>query len=110
MSETSKTALRAAIVATLMAGFIATAAEAAPTNNGQPADTIHPNIHGKVGQGDGTNANPNGVNDNGGDIHGIGNNPGQDGTNPNDDGVSGFSNSLQTVHGGIGAYNKNALP
>ncbi len=105
MSENSKTALRAAIVATLMAGLIATAAEAAPTNNGQPADTIHPNIHGKVGQGDGTNANPNG-NGNGGQIHGIGNVPGQSGA----DASGGFADQLQTVHGGIGAYNKNALP
>jgi hypothetical protein len=105
MSENSKTALKAAIVATLMAGLIATAAEAAPQNNGQPADTIHPNIHGKVGQGDGTNANPNG-NGNGGQIHGIGNVPGQSDA----DASGGFADQLQTVHGGIGQYNKNALP
>ena len=106
MSENSKTALKAAIVATLMAGLIATAAEAKP--NGTPADTIHPNIH--QNNGPGQNANPNDANVGGGNMHGIGNNPGQDGTNPNDDGVSGFANSLQTVHGGIGQYNKNALP
>ena len=41
---------------------------AAPQNKDTPADTIHPNIHSKVGQGDGTNANPNGANTNGGNI------------------------------------------
>ena len=70
-----------------------------------PADTIHPKIHEKVGQGDGTNANPNGVNENGGNIHGIGNAPGQNaGNQPNDDGTNGFANQLETVHGGIGDY------
>lgn len=81
---------------------------AAPQNTNTPADTIHPNIHSKVGQGDGTNANPNGVNENGGNIHGIGNAPGQNGDNPNADGVNGQANELETMHGGIGAYNKNA--
>jgi len=79
---------------------------AAPQNNGQPADTIHPNIHDKVGQGDGTNANPNGQG-NGGQIHGIGNVPGQSGADPSD-GDPGFADQLETVHGGIGAYNPNA--
>jgi len=97
------------MVAALLAGFIATAAEAAPQNKGQPADTIHPNIHGKVGQGDGTNANPNGKG-NGGQIHGIANVPGKNGDNPNDDGTNGQANELQTMHGGIGQYNENALP
>jgi len=106
MSENSKTALRAAIVATLMVGFIATAAEAKP--NDTPADVIHPNIH--QNNGPGQNANPNGSNDGGGNMHGIGNNPGQDGTNPNDDGVSGFANSLNTVHGGMNTKNKNVIP
>jgi hypothetical protein len=73
-----------------------------------PADVIHPNIHDKVGNGDGTNANPNGANANGGNIHGIGNNPGKAGINPNDDGTKGFANQLENVHGGIGAYNPNA--
>lgn len=81
---------------------------AAPQNNATPADTIHPNIHAKVGQGDGTNANPNGVNDNGGNIHGIANVPGQGGDNPNGDGTNGQANELETMHGGIGDYNKNA--
>jgi len=81
---------------------------AAPQNNDTPADTIHPDIHAKVGQGDGTNANPNGVNANGGNIHGIGNVPGQGGDNPNADGTNGQANELETMHGGIGEYNKNA--
>ncbi|PSL20522.1 hypothetical protein [Shimia abyssi] len=81
---------------------------AAPQNNNTPADTIHPNIHSKVGRGDGTNANPNGANQNGGNIHGIANNPGKSGSNPNDDGVKGQANELETMHGGIGDYNKNA--
>jgi len=72
-----------------------------------PADIIHPNIHTKVGNGDGTNANPNGVNANGGNIHGIANNPGQLGINPGDDGTAGFANQLGTVHGGIDAVNPN---
>ena len=71
-----------------------------------PADTIHPDIHDKVG--DGSNANPNGANDNGGEIHGIGNVPGRGGYNPNDAGVNGQANELETMHGGIGAYNPNA--
>lgn len=100
----------ATLIAALMltCGQFAGAAMAAPQNKGQPADTIHPDIHDKVGRGDGTNANPNGANANGGNIHGIGNNPGQSGSNPNDDGVNGQANELETMHGGIGAYNKNA--
>ena len=56
----------------------------------------------------GNNANPNGANDGGGNLHGIANNPGKSGTNPNDDGTAGFANQLETVHGGIGDVNKNA--
>lgn len=71
------------------------------------ADILHPNIHQNVT--DGNNANPNGASPAGGaNLHGIGNNPGQEGTNPNDDGTAGFANELETVHGGIGAVNKNA--
>ena len=113
MSETSRTALKAAIVATLMAGLIATAAEAAPKNNGQPADTMHPDIHDKVGQGDGTNANPNG-NGAGGQIHGIANVPGQDdNVSPSDGDHPGFKDQLDTVHGGWSdwqADKQDALP
>lgn len=69
-----------------------------------PADTIHPNIHTKVGTG--ANANPNGNGD-GGQIHGIANVPGQSGANPAD-GKPGFADQLETVHGGIGAVNPNA--
>lgn len=83
-------------------------AYAAPRNNDTPADTIHPNIHSKVGRGDGTNANPNGANAGGGNIHGIANVPGKGGDNPNADGTRGQANELQTIHGGIGAKNKNA--
>ena len=69
---------------------------------------IHPDIHNKVGAAGGNaNANPNGVNENGGQIHGIGATPGQAGTNPNDDGTKGFANELGNVHGGIGEVNQN---
>jgi hypothetical protein len=95
--------LLAIIIATLPAF-----AFAGPDADDTPADTIHPDIHDKVGDGDGTNANPNGVNENGGNIHGIANNPGQDGDNPNDDGVEGQANDLESMHGGIGDYNPNA--
>ena len=78
---------------------------------GQPnqADVNHPDIHDKVGAANGNaNANPNGVNENGGNIHGIGNNPGQSNSNPGDDGVPGQANELESMHGGIGDVNKNA--
>jgi len=81
---------------------------AAPTKTDTPADTIHPDIHSKVGRGDGTNANPNGANANGGNIHGIANVPGKSGDNPNADGIRGQANELETMHGGIGSRNKNA--
>jgi hypothetical protein len=83
---------------------------AAPAEPSTPADVIHPNIH---QNNKGGNANPNGNSGNGstgGNMHGIGNTPGQEGSNPNDDGVNGFANELQTVHGGIGSKNKQALP
>jgi len=75
-------------------------------SNDSPANTIHPNIN--QNNGPGQNANPNGVNDGGGNMHGIGNNPGKSGSKPNDDGVKGQANELETMHGGIGNYNKNA--
>ena len=99
--------MKTIITTTAALALLATSAIAAPDVE-TPADVIHPNIHDKVGQGDGTNANPNGVNENGGNIHGIANNPGKGGDNPNDDGVKGQANELETMHGGIGAYNKNA--
>lgn len=103
--------LKAGVVAAMAAGLLATTAEAAPDGVVTPADIIHPNIHQNLTNETGANANPNNVSPTGGaNLHGIGNNPGQDDTNPNDDGVAGFANQLQTVHGGIGAYNKNALP
>ena len=74
-------------------------------SNNTPADVIHPNIH--QNNGAGNNANPNGANAGGGNMHGIANNPGKSGTNPNDDGVNGFANQLNTVHGGIDSVNKN---
>ena len=118
LSTILKAGVVAAMAAGLFAGVMATGAEAAPQNKGQPADTIHPNIHGKVGQkqvvGTNKNANPNGNNgesSQGGGLHGIHNAPGQDdGDHPNADGTNGQSNELQTMHGGIGQYNKNALP
>lgn len=105
--------MKTLVVALFGAALVVSVSEAAPENNGQQADTNHPNIHDKVGQGpgDNANANPNG-NDgngsNGGQIHGIANNPGQSGDNPNDDGTNGFANELETVHGGIGDVNQNA--
>ncbi len=86
---------------------LATAVDAAPGKSDTPADTIHPDIHDKVGRGDATNANPNGANANGGNIHGIGNVPGQSDADPAD-GRAGFADQLETVHGGIGSKNRNA--
>lgn len=82
-------------------------AAAGTANDGldTPADVIHPNIH--QNNGPGQNANPNGANAGGGNMHGIGNVPGQNGANPNDDGTNGFANQLNTVHGGISSVNKN---
>ena len=85
--------------------LVSTSASAGTPNK---ADTIHPDIHSKVGAAGGNaNANPNGVNENGGQIHGIGANPGQADTNPSNDGTKGFANELDNVHGGIGDVNKN---
>lgn len=102
---TKVTALAAALIAA------ASMSLAAP-NVDTPADILHPNIHTKVGQGAGNNANANpngnsGKGSNGGQIHGIANTPGQSGADPSD-GAPGFADQLQTVHGGIGAKNKNA--
>ncbi|MDH3741041.1 MAG: hypothetical protein OER56_05530 [Hyphomicrobiales bacterium] len=72
------------------------------------ADVLHPDIHQNVGGGN--NANPNGVSPaGGGNLHGIVNTPGQSDADPGD-GAPGFADQLETVHGGIGAVNKNALP
>jgi hypothetical protein len=89
----------------ITASLIATAGIAGAPGVETPADTIHPNIHDKVGTG--ANANPNGANANGGNIHGIANVPGQSGANPGD-GEPGFADQLGNVHGGIGDKNKNA--
>ncbi len=86
--------------------FAASSAVAGVRDVSNTADVLHPNIHQNVTGGN--NANPNGANDGGGNLHGIGNNPGQSGSNPNDDGVNGQANELETMHGGIGAKNKNA--
>ena len=96
----------AAVPALVLAG----PALAAPENKGGPADTIHPNIHDKVGQAgnsDGTNANanPEDANANGGQIHGIGDVFGQNDANSPSLGAPGFADQLEDVHGGIGAYN-----
>ncbi len=95
--------------ATVIAGslFASTLVFAGPPDHvDNQADVNHPDIHDNVG--DGSNANPNGANDGGGNLHGIGNNPGQSASNPNDDGTQGFANELESVHGGIGDVNKNA--
>jgi hypothetical protein len=111
MSKDLGALLKAGVIAAMAAALFATTAEAAPAGVDTPADTIHPNIHQNLTNQTGANANPNNVSPtNGGNLHGIGNTPGQADINPNDDGVAGFANQLQTVHGGIGAYNKNALP
>lgn len=95
----------------ILALLLLTSAHALASTPNQ-ADVIHPNIHDKVGNtGDDTgkaNANPNGANANGGQIHGIAQNPGQSGSKPNDDGVVGQANELGDMHGGINAVNKNA--
>ena len=109
MSEKSRTALKAAIVATLMAGFIATAAEAKPDGVVTIADTLHPNIHTTLTNNSKSNASPNG-NANGNNLHGIANNPGQSGADPSD-GRPGFADQLDTgggLHGGIDLVNKVA--
>ena len=100
--------MTAATVALMFAASASFAANASDT----PADTLHPNIHDKVGNGagDNNNANPNGNDGNGssgGNIHGIGSVPGQSDADPAD-GDPGFADQLETVHGGIGAKNKNA--
>ena len=105
MSEKSRTALKAAIVATLMAGLFATAAEAKPDGVVTIADTLHPNIHTTLTNNSKSNASPNG-NGNGNNLHGIANNPGQSGADPSD-GAPGFADQLESVHGGIGAVNPN---
>jgi hypothetical protein len=92
--------------------LLSTSVAFAAPNVDTPADVLHPNIHDKVGQGagDNANANPNGNNgngSNGGQIHGIANTPGQSGADPSE-GAPGFADQLETVHGGIGAKNKNA--
>ena len=85
--------------------FAGTFASANPPSDVETvADILHPNIHDKVG--DGSNANPNGVNDNGGEIHGIRNVPGQSGADPGS-GAPGFADQLDTVHGGIAHVNHN---
>jgi hypothetical protein len=95
-----------AVVAFVALGVsVASAAGGGGNSNDTPADVIHPNIH--QNNGAGQNANPNGANDGGGNMHGIGNVPGQNDTNPNDDGVNGFANQLNTVHGGIDSVNQN---
>jgi hypothetical protein len=113
MPSNLRTFLKAGAIAIVAAGLFAATAQAGnggTKNDGldTPADTIHPNIH--ANNNAGNNANPNGVNDGGGNMHGIANNPGKADINPNDDGVNGFANQLTTVHGGIDSKNKNAVP
>lgn len=91
--------------ATLALFLTAGLVHASPSDVHNQADINHPNIHDKVG--DGSNANPRGANNKGGQLHGIGNNPGQSNSSPRD-GAPGFADQLETVHGGIGDVNKNA--
>jgi len=100
------TRIHAVIVAVLMAAILLISFPALAKNEpSTPADVIHPNIH--QNNGAGQNANPNGANDGGGNMHGIANNPGKSGADPAD-GAPGFADQLETVHGGIGDKNKNA--
>jgi hypothetical protein len=98
--------MRLTITAIIATFSFASATIAGVADVNTSADVIHPNIHQNVG--DGNNANPNGANDGGGNLHGIANVPGQNDANPTDDGVAGFANQLETVHGGIGTKNQNA--
>lgn len=108
MTVSTRIVMKRMILAMAIAGF--TSPALAANASGTPADTIHPNIHTKVGQGAGdnanANANPNGANANGGQIHGIANVPGHNADSNTDD-VPGFANELNNVHGGIGEYNPN---
>ena len=105
MHNTSKTIL----AAIALAAFNVTPSFAGVTDVTNIADTLHPNIHQNVG--DGNNANPNGVSPQGGaNLHGIGNVPGQDAEVDPGDGEPGFADQLNTVHGGISEVNKNVIP
>ncbi len=108
MKSVSNTVLKFAVVAVAVTGFtVPAAAEAKKDAPVTPATTYHGTPGNTPGYG-GSSANPNGNGKNGGNgIHGIANTPGQADLNPNDDGVPGFANQLNTVHGGIGAANKN---
>ena len=98
----------------ILAAIALVAFNVAPSNAGVKdvaniADVLHPNIHQNVGGGN--NANPNGVSPAGGaNLHGIGNTPGQNDDVAPSDGAPGFADQLNTVHGGIGTVNKNAMP
>lgn len=104
MHNTSKTIL----AAIALAAFNVTPSFAGVADVTNIADTLHPNIHGNVT--DGNNANPNGVSPAGGaNLHGIVNVPGQSDAEPGD-GEPGFADQLNTVHGGISEVNKNVIP
>ena len=87
---------RLKITAIIAAFSFASAAIAGVTDVNNTAEVLRPNIHQNVGGGN--NANSNGANGGGGNLHGIGNAPGQNGANPNDDGTKGFANQLVSVH------------
>ena len=99
MPKKSNTTLKAAVVATLVAGLFAATAEGAPDNADNIADILHPEIHGKL------TANNNA---NGPTLHGVAANPGQSDNDPRD-GRPGFADQLNgTLHGGIEYKNKVA--
>jgi hypothetical protein len=95
--QLSTIAAAAAFLATTIIG----AQALPPPHVVTPADTIHPDIHHNVGNG--------GANPATGNLHGIDNVPGQNGAHPST-GDNGFADQLNTVHGGIGAYNPNTPP
>ena len=78
----------------LLVASVAGSAVAGVGDVDNQADVNHPDIHQNVTGGN--NANPNGADGGGGNLHGIANNPGKSGANPNDDGTRGFANQLQT--------------
>ena len=67
------------------------------------AATSHHGLPGNNPAFGGSSANPNGQGvDGGAGMHGIGNVPGQNDANSPSNGEPGFSDQLNTVHGGLG--------
>jgi len=97
--------MRLALTSTIALLLATSPAIAGVSDVSNIADILHPNIHQNVTGGN--NENPNAANDGGGELHGIATVPGQSDINPAG-GQPGIADQLQTVHGGMGAVNKNA--